>query len=30
MREQRNAPALERRAQVSFGNQPIDAKFHGC
>ena len=30
MREQRHAPAVERRAQSGFGDQSIDAKFHGC
>ena len=29
MREQCNAPALERRAQSGFGDQSVDAKFHG-
>ena len=29
MREQCNAPAVERRAQRGFGDKSIDAKFHG-
>jgi hypothetical protein len=29
MREQPNAPATERRAQGAFGDEAIDAKFHG-
>ena len=28
MREQRDAPALERRAQLWFGDEPVDAEFH--
>ena len=28
MREQRDAPALERRAQFWFGDEPVDAEFH--
>ena len=30
MREQRHAPAAERRAQSGFGDKSIDAKLHGC
>jgi hypothetical protein len=29
MREQCNAPAAEGRAQGAFGDEAIDAKFHG-
>ena len=29
MREQGDAPAAQRRAQIGFGDQSIDAKFHG-
>jgi hypothetical protein len=28
MRQQRNAPAAQRRAQSGFGDKAIDAEFH--
>jgi hypothetical protein len=29
MRQQCHAPALERRAQLVFGEKPVDTAFHG-
>jgi hypothetical protein len=29
VRQQRNAPAVKRRTQSGFCDQPIDTEFHG-